>query len=106
VGFVGEEVALGHVFSKYFGFPCQFAFHRLLHKSSSSVIWSWYNRPVVAAIPSGLSLTTWERRNNRLEFPKLAVHGLRQKLKWSSSIFKFKIALNGCEMIFSVQMKK
>jgi hypothetical protein len=24
-------VALGQVFSKYFGFPCQFSFHRLLH---------------------------------------------------------------------------
>jgi hypothetical protein len=25
--------------------------------SSSSIIWGWYNRPVVAAVPSGLSLT-------------------------------------------------
>jgi hypothetical protein len=24
-------VALGQVFSEYFGFPCQFAFRRLLH---------------------------------------------------------------------------
>jgi hypothetical protein len=24
---------------------------------SSSIIWGWYNRPVVAAVPSGLSLT-------------------------------------------------
>jgi hypothetical protein len=31
VGFVVDKVALGQVFSKYFGFPCQFAFHRLLH---------------------------------------------------------------------------
>jgi uncharacterized membrane protein len=23
----------------------------------SSIIWDWYNRPVVAAVPSGLSLT-------------------------------------------------
>jgi hypothetical protein len=35
VGFV-VEVALGQVFSKYFGFPCQFAFHRLLHNHLSS----------------------------------------------------------------------
>jgi hypothetical protein len=26
-----DKVALGQVSSEYFGFPCQFAFHRLLH---------------------------------------------------------------------------
>jgi hypothetical protein len=26
-----DKVALGKVFSEYFGFPCQFSFHRLLH---------------------------------------------------------------------------
>jgi hypothetical protein len=31
VGFVVDEVALEQVFSEYFGFPCQFLFHRLLH---------------------------------------------------------------------------
>jgi hypothetical protein len=31
VGFVVDKVALGQVFSEYFGFPCQSSFHRLLH---------------------------------------------------------------------------
>jgi hypothetical protein len=31
VGFVVDKVALGQVFSKYFGFSCQFSFHRLFH---------------------------------------------------------------------------
>jgi hypothetical protein len=31
VGFVVDKVALGQVFSEYFGFPCQFSFQRLLH---------------------------------------------------------------------------
>jgi hypothetical protein len=31
VGFVVDKVALVQVFSEYFGFPCQFSFHRLLH---------------------------------------------------------------------------
>jgi hypothetical protein len=31
VGFVVDKVALRQVSSKYFGFPCQFSFHRLLH---------------------------------------------------------------------------
>jgi hypothetical protein len=29
--FVVDTVALGQVFSKYFGFPCQSSFHQLLH---------------------------------------------------------------------------
>jgi hypothetical protein len=31
-----DKVALGQVFSEYFGFPCQSSFHQLLQKSSSS----------------------------------------------------------------------
>jgi hypothetical protein len=43
--FVVDKVALGQVFSEYFGFPCQSSFHQLLQKSSSPVIWGLYNRP-------------------------------------------------------------
>jgi hypothetical protein len=57
VGFVVDKVALGQVSSEYFDYPCQSSFHQLL-QSPSSIIWGWYNRPVVAALPSGLSLTT------------------------------------------------
>jgi hypothetical protein len=31
VGFVVHKVALGQVFSEYFGFPCPSSFHQLLH---------------------------------------------------------------------------
>jgi hypothetical protein len=31
VGFVVDKVALGRVFSEYFGFPCQSSFHQILH---------------------------------------------------------------------------
>jgi hypothetical protein len=31
VGFVADKVALGQVFSEYFGFPCQPSFHQILH---------------------------------------------------------------------------
>jgi hypothetical protein len=31
VGFVVDKVALGQVFSKYFGFPCISSFHQFLH---------------------------------------------------------------------------
>jgi hypothetical protein len=45
--FVVDKVALGQVFSEYFGFPCQSSFHQLL-------IWGLYNRPEVAAVPRDL----------------------------------------------------
>jgi hypothetical protein len=31
MGFVVDKAALGHVFSEYFSFPCQSAFHQILH---------------------------------------------------------------------------
>jgi hypothetical protein len=30
-GFVVDKVALGQVFSEYFGFPCQSSFHQIMH---------------------------------------------------------------------------
>jgi hypothetical protein len=44
--FVVDKVALGWFFSEYFGFPCQFSFHQLLQKSSSSVVRVKHNRPL------------------------------------------------------------
>jgi hypothetical protein len=32
VVFVVDKVALGQVFSEYFGFPCQSSFHQFLHR--------------------------------------------------------------------------
>jgi hypothetical protein len=31
-------------------------------QSPSSIIWGWYNRPVVAAVPNGLNLTSLRRK--------------------------------------------
>jgi hypothetical protein len=31
IGFVVDKMALGQVFSEYFGFPCQSSFHHILH---------------------------------------------------------------------------
>jgi hypothetical protein len=53
VGFVVDKVALGQVFSEYFGFTCQSSFHEILHH---------HNHPgqvqghSVADMPSGPSL--------------------------------------------------
>jgi hypothetical protein len=47
-GFYGGQMALGQVFSEYFGFPCQFQILILptAPHLSSSVIRGWYNWPV------------------------------------------------------------
>jgi hypothetical protein len=64
MGFVVDKVALGQVFSEYFGFPCQFSFHRLLHihhlSSGARTIGQ-----LVADIPSGLSLTPPQDTNKK-----------------------------------------
>jgi hypothetical protein len=61
----GFEARSGHmgfvvdkVFSEYFGFPCQFVFHLLLHNRHHHLS-SGAGRigQTVAAVPSGLSLT-------------------------------------------------
>jgi hypothetical protein len=36
MGTVAEKEASGQVFSEYFGFPCHFSFHELLHSYVSS----------------------------------------------------------------------
>jgi hypothetical protein len=58
MGFVVNKVAIRQVFSEYFGFPCQFAFHRLLHNHHHHHLSSGSGTigQTVAAVPSGLSL--------------------------------------------------
>jgi hypothetical protein len=52
VEFVADKVALGQVFSEYFGFPCQFSFHHTHLPTGADTI-----GPVAADVPSGLGLT-------------------------------------------------
>jgi hypothetical protein len=56
IGFVVDKVVLGQVFSKYFGFPCQFLFHWLLHTHHLSSRAGTIGQ-LVANIWSGRSLT-------------------------------------------------
>jgi hypothetical protein len=51
VGFVVDNVALGQVFSDYFGFPSPIFIPPISPQSPSPIIRGWYNRPVVAAVP-------------------------------------------------------
>jgi hypothetical protein len=56
VGFMVDKVAPEQVFSEYFGFLCQFSFHRLLHTHHLSSGAGTIGQ-LVADVPSGLSLT-------------------------------------------------
>jgi hypothetical protein len=53
VGFVVYKVALGQIFSEYFGFPYQFSFYRLLHTHHLSS----GAGTIGQLVASGLSLT-------------------------------------------------
>jgi hypothetical protein len=56
VGFVVDKVALGQFFFKYFGFPCQFSFHRLLHIHHHLSSGAGTIGKLVTDVPRGLSL--------------------------------------------------
>jgi hypothetical protein len=56
VGFVVDKVALGQVVSEYFGFICQFSFHRLLHIHHHPSCGGTIGQ-LVADVPSGHPLT-------------------------------------------------
>jgi hypothetical protein len=60
VGLVVDKVALGQVFTEYFSFSCQFAFHRLLHTHHHLSSGAGTIGQTVAAVPSGLILTQEE----------------------------------------------
>jgi hypothetical protein len=57
VGLAIEKVALGQVFSEYFDFPCKPSFQLLLHNHHHLSPRAVTIGQLVAAIPSGLSLT-------------------------------------------------
>jgi hypothetical protein len=70
VGFVVDKVALEQVFSEYFGFPCQFSFHQLLHthhllSGAGTIV------QLVADVPSGLSLTPPQGNKNTKSYRAL-----------------------------------
>jgi hypothetical protein len=48
-------VELGQVFSEYFGFPCQFTFHRLLHIRHHLSSRAGKIGQLVVDVPSGLN---------------------------------------------------
>jgi hypothetical protein len=63
VRFVVDKVALGKVFSEYFGFLCRFSFHWLLHTHHLSAAAGTIGQ-IVADVPSGLNLTPTQRKKN------------------------------------------
>jgi hypothetical protein len=60
-----DKVALGQVFSKYFGFPCQFSFHQLLHIHHRLSSGAGTIGQLVADVPSGLRLTPHQETEKR-----------------------------------------
>jgi hypothetical protein len=57
VGFVVDKVAMGQVFSEYFGFSCQFSFHWLIDTHHQLSFGAGAIGQIVSDVPSGLSPT-------------------------------------------------
>jgi hypothetical protein len=56
-GICGRKGGAGAGFLRVIRFPLPVFIPAIAPQSPSSLIWGWYNRPVVAAVPSGLRLT-------------------------------------------------
>jgi hypothetical protein len=56
-GICGRQRGTGAGFLRVLRFPLSILILLIAPQSPSPIIWGWYNRPVVAAVPSGLSLT-------------------------------------------------
>jgi hypothetical protein len=61
VRFLVDKVELRQVFSEYFGVPLSVFIPPIAPQLPPSIIWGWDNGPVVAAVPSGLSLTPLQK---------------------------------------------
>jgi hypothetical protein len=66
VGFVADKLALGQVFSEYFGFSCQLSFHRLLHIHHHLSSGAGTVGQLVGDVPSGISLTPPQETKRKL----------------------------------------
>jgi hypothetical protein len=66
MGFVVDKVALGQVFSEYFGFPCQLSFRQLprTHLSSGAGTIG----QLVAHVPSGFNPTPSNEIKKKIAF--------------------------------------
>jgi hypothetical protein len=56
-GICGERSDTGAGFLRVLRFPLPIFIPPIAPQPPLSIIWGWYNRPMVAAVPSGLSLT-------------------------------------------------
>jgi hypothetical protein len=56
-GICGAQSGPGAGFLQVLQFPLSIFSPPTAPKSPSSIIWGWYNRPIVATVSSGLSLT-------------------------------------------------
>jgi hypothetical protein len=74
VGSVVDKVALGRVFSEYFGFPCHFLFPRLLHIHHHLSSGAGTIDQLVAYVPSGLSITPPQETKKKTNVFKVYVY--------------------------------
>jgi hypothetical protein len=56
-GICGGQSGAVAGFLRVYRIPLSIFIPPIALQSLSSIIWGWYNRPLVAAVPSGLSLT-------------------------------------------------
>jgi hypothetical protein len=110
-----NKVALGQVFSEYLFFPCQFAFHQLLHNHHRLSSETGTIGQRVTDVPSGLSLTppqgaNWTRLGVRVAYVVCGCetyslasrdeHTLRRSVQVHTVVNIKCICLLGCDVVY------
>jgi hypothetical protein len=85
VGFMVDKVAMGQVFSQYFGFPCQFSFHRLIHIQHHLSSGAGTIGQLLADVRSGLSLIPPPKKLKK-ELPRNGL-GIPEQVKFTIPTF-------------------
>jgi hypothetical protein len=73
----GGQSGAGAGFLRVLRSPLPIFIPPIAPQSPSSIIWGWYNRPIVAAVPSGLSPTPLRIINKNYRKPRPLETGLR-----------------------------
>jgi hypothetical protein len=88
----GEQCGDGAGFLQVLWFPLPIFIPPIAPQSPSPIIWGWYNRSVVAAVPSGLSLTPL-----RIIIKELIIVMSVTAQKWLSAVFRVRGATKSCQ---------
>jgi hypothetical protein len=104
-GICGGQSGAGAGFLRVLRFPLPIFIPPIAPQSPSSIIWGWYNRPVAAAVPSGLSLKN-NTKINKLRQCVVRRYDNHNIWKWPPNVKRHWITISLHETFVSIQLEE